>query len=88
MENATKPVNAQQLLDREGFIVWCSPDPLKLGQVVEEPYEDAVAPQGSLLVITESISYKDALAWAVRCGLPIDLTVRAKYKYFYKAIAE
>jgi hypothetical protein len=78
-------VTAQEIYEREGFIVWTMDRwTCEIGEVVEEHFSDAVVPLGTKLVITEQITKQQAKEWARRNGLPSESSAI----YFYKAIAE
>jgi hypothetical protein len=75
---------AQQILQKEGFIVWLCADPLNRWTEVTEMAEDGIVPKGTKMLISEEITPQQANAWARRNNMrPIPLPTKF---HCYKAV--
>jgi hypothetical protein len=78
-------MRAQEIFEREGFLLMWSMTQLKIGQVYEYGRDDMV-PQGSKLVVVGTVTREEAAAYILRNGMK---TKHAHlWTYCYKVVAE
>ena len=76
-------MTAQEIYEREGFLIYSSHREYQIGAVVENFADDAIVPRGTKLVVITTVSVEEALAVARRSGYD-----HSPAQYLYKVIAE
>ena len=81
-------MTAQEIYEREGFLILGSDKPLPLGPKVIEnkltPDHLAMLPRGTMVVVVGEVTTKEEIGYRARTGIQRAHGAR----YFYKVIAE